>query len=354
MDNEVNAGPTSQTPTRPAALPAPETRDSGGGFRGCVRFVASLLIVILLGVLLGLGVFYGVPYLYQQYVRPIEISIQELQDVQALQEQNNAQIGQRLDGLVERIEALEVQGDTARQSFDEFDARLAALEESQSAALAAQESLIATAAAELSAAQTESQEQIDQLDEQLSDLESQLNANSEAIAALEGDLQALGEQVSAEVAPVQALRLELQLVKAMELLTRGRVFLLNNNLGLAEAEIVAARDMLLDLDGRLPDAQTTILTDVIARLEDALENMPDRPVLAAENLELAWQLLRDDWPGVPALLENVEGEASQTGQSEALEGTETPESAGTPAPEETEDATETPEATPTPTPTPGG
>jgi hypothetical protein len=85
----------------------------------------------------------------------------------------------------------------------------------------------------------------------------------------------------------------------MELLTRSRLSLVENNAGEAEQDVRAARQLLAGLGGEVPEYQVEALSSIIARLDQALIDLPARPVLAADNLEIAWQLLRSGLPGEP-------------------------------------------------------
>jgi hypothetical protein len=125
------------------------------------------------------------------------------------------------------------------------------------------------------------------------------------------------------------------LIKAMEMLTRSRVYLVQSNLGLAKDEILAARELLAEMS--VPEYQQTALAAIIDQLDLAAQNLPDFPILASENLEVAWQLLRSGLP--------TESEASAALES-PLEATAPAE----PATEATPTPTVSPEATSTPKP----
>jgi hypothetical protein len=138
--------------------------------------------------------------------------------------------------------------------------------------------------------------------------------------------------------PINALRRELQLVKVMELITRSRVSLDQGNIGLAEADIRMARDLLLPLQYRVFDFQREALLTIISRLDLALANFPADLDLVETDLEVAWDLLV---AGLPV-------EPSEASEGAALEGELTPPPAegqtGTSAPDELSEAT--PTATP--------
>ena len=66
------------------------------------------------------------------------------------------------------------------------------------------------------------------------------------------------------------------------------------NLGLAEDDIRTAHQLITNLD--VEDHQLEAKSAVIIHLELALDNLPGSPILTAENLELAWQLLKNGLP----------------------------------------------------------
>ena len=103
-----------------APSPAPSFGQRLGGFlvrllRAFVRLVAVLAVVALLGYV----VFYLLPMLYQQYVQPYQTRIQDLEYTATQQTQTNQQLTRELKELQQRIEALELRGDTFEQVLDE-------------------------------------------------------------------------------------------------------------------------------------------------------------------------------------------------------------------------------------------
>jgi chromosome segregation ATPase len=249
-----------------------------------IRFVVRLLLVLLLAVLLGAGVYFGLPALYRRYVQPIETNLARLDDAQARQEQTDQQLRQRLDDLQRRLEALELQNDTQKQSLDEIQTSLSGLEKT---AQSDQEKQILTRLGEVESALQAANANLDQLRNDLAGVNQAQAQNSLLVQDL------------ARKAETGSLETELQLLKAMELLTRSRLSLVENNAGEAEQDVRAARQLLADLGGEVPEYQVEALSSIIARLDQALTDLPARPVLAADNLEIAWQLLRSGLPGEP-------------------------------------------------------
>ena len=138
----------------------------------------------------------------------------------------------------------------------------------------------------------------------------------------------------------------------MQWLIRARLVLVQNNLGLAQVDLLAARRVLVALQVELSTEQAeqaAQIAQVVARLDAALGYLPTAPVAAADELEGAWQLLVADMAPAPA------GIASEDVRPEAtpeVDATAAPEAEATPSatPETGLTATPTSEASPTPTP----
>jgi len=270
-----------------------------------LRALWRLFVIVLFIALIVAGVMYLAPRLYNQYLAPIHNSISDLEYTQSIQEQNSQQLSQELQSLSERISTLEIQGDSLESQFSEFEASTAnelqnfqqsyagALEENQQASQAVLDDV---------------REELDSLKSAVADLEASINEANDKIEALQANYMELDERLNAEDAPVAALRREVQLVNAMEMLTRSRLFIVENNLGLAEDDIQSARDLLAAMG--VPEYQVEALNAIISRLDLALENLPESPVLAAEDLELAWQLLKQGLPNEPSI--TVEASATPT------------------------------------------
>ena len=276
---------------------------SGDQFRsGCssfLRAVLRLLLVVFFGILLGYGLFFGVPKLYQRYILPVQTRIQDLENARLQQDQNTQQLLQQIQELQKRINALEMRSDTDNQAISELNSYLTAIPLTQQAQLDA--SSATQAAAKVTVDEINSA--LETLDNRLARIASALEKTNTEANSLNDQVKSLEGQIQAEDAPVAALRRELQLVKAMELVTRSRLFLVQNNLGTAEQDIIAARDLLAAL--AVPSYQAEALASIIAHLEAASNSLPETPVLASEELEIAWQLLVRGLPGEPPLVSST-------------------------------------------------
>jgi chaperonin cofactor prefoldin len=378
---------------------SPERRTFGKVLGGILRWLLRLLVVLIIGAVLGVGLFFGGIYLYQQYVQPVQVHAIRLDVLEARQEQVAERLTERLDDVQERVRGLEAQQDQDRQALARLEAQIAAavtaqaaqatrldrltaigsdlaalqaalaqVEEAQQAlradAAAVQESREATQAdleatqadlkatqADLEALQQDLQalgEELDATASGLDAIEAEINTVSEAAAEQSEVVTALQQRLSGELSPEALLRAT-QMLEAMDLLTRSRLLLVQNNVGLARTDIAAARERMLELQPTAPTDQQDAIEEIVTRLDAALDALPQSPVAAADALEGAWQLLLAGLPsGAAAGAEAEETVAPAEGTptaeaSPTVEGTPTAEA----TPTETE-ATPTVEATPTP------
>ncbi|MBN1147726.1 MAG: hypothetical protein JXA78_10760 [Anaerolineales bacterium] len=294
----------------------------GAAFKTFLRALVRLLALVIFLLLIGLGVFYLIPIINQRYVKPVLTDIAQLQAAQTEQAQTNEQILARLEDIQQRISALEIRSDSSTQAIDELGASIESIPSTQQAYLASLEST-----------QTATLARLNEINSALDDLDQKVARLSQAMAQANANIGALENQLEADDAPVAVLRRELVIVQAMELLTRSRLFIVENNLGLAEEDILAARNLMADMP--VPDRQLEVRDDIIQRLDLAMENLPSSPVLAAEDLEIAWKLLKIGLPGEPPIPTSIETTPPET----------------TPAPEGEPESTLTPSSTAQQTPT---
>lgn len=215
-----------------------------------------LAVVVVLGVALAAGAFFGVPRAYRGLVEPAQVN-------------------------TTRIDAIEAELDLARGDTrslrDRMGDRLAELE----AALAEQGESVATAQVQLEEALAASLDQ-----------SRAMEALTDQIGTLRGALGDLTDQVDAALGdlgqPEEELRHELLINRVMLHLVRARLGLLENNAGLAADEAARARALLVETD---PEGEIENVQDAIARIDLALEAMQTTPLVAGDDLEIAWKLL---------------------------------------------------------------
>jgi len=299
-----------------------------------------LLIFLIVGAAIGLAIYYGFPYLYRQFILPVQTNTTRLQEVEAQQNANNQAINQRLDQLQARLATMEQQNTQDKETITDLQSRLSSAESSITG-------------------QTATLKRLDQLQTQIDQLNKQLVQN-------QADTAALGKALQANDSPMAGLQWEVITLKGMELLNRSRLYLIENNLGLASADIQAARQILGDPQAPVPPDQKAGLKSLLSRLDLVLSSLPASPVTAADDLEIAWRQMAaglantpdaafssplgiEVTPTVgatPSLQASLSPTPALTGAA-ALTGT--PAATGTPA-QTSRTATPTSAATATPTP----
>ncbi len=188
------------------------------------NFLRALIRLIFVGALIfgvGAALYYGLPYINQTFIAPVE--------------KNTAQINQ----LADEITALQTQ-------ISAGDQRVTALGASIQAQTNALERLTVVQIA----------------------LETKLKENND---------QALLE-----------IKNQVALSRALDMLGRARLYLAQSNFGLAREDVQSARDVLFALANETNDE---VLKQAVARLDLALGNLPQFPVVASGDLEIAWQIL---------------------------------------------------------------
>jgi DNA repair exonuclease SbcCD ATPase subunit len=306
-----------------------------------LRFIVRLLFVLIIGIALGVGIFFGVTTLYRVYIKPAQMNTVRLDTAEIQLEQLDEFVSDRSDDLSARIDTLEMQGDNNKTTFYALESRLAALETAQaeqdevlvqqSDAQAALEDDLLAVQGSYEQLQTELDalgSQVQSLDTELSGIEDELQTLDENLQTLSGEIERI-ESLAALVEVNEqrqiAVENEFQLLRTMAMLTRSRMHLANGNTTLASADILVARELLVSLQAELPDFQAQTLQETIDQLDAALSFLPRSPLQASDRLEGAWDLLLN---GLPS-------------EATATEGTPTPES----------EQGSAGEATPTPTPT---
>jgi hypothetical protein len=242
-DESMAVVPVKEPEPEPVFAPPPVQAGPGLGERLRVffNFLARLLLILIILGLFGVGVYLSLPLLYQKYVLPVRENTSQLQQLSDQQFQSE----QAVADLQTRLSALEAEQARQSESFTELDKRLGKVE------------------TEI-AARTESLEALEQM---------------------QATLQSQSEATSAD------LRQQINLLKGMELLSRARLFMYQSNFGLARQDVQSARDLLVTIQPDAPDSFADDLSAVILRLDLVLSNLPDFPVAASDDLDIAWQIL---------------------------------------------------------------
>ena len=228
-----------------------------------LRFLLRLFVVVIIGVALGIGAYYGLPALYRDFIEPIQSNsdrIAALEEsvarVQVDFREKNAMIVSDLAG---------VEGELAQQREDLSE-------------LTVGEEGLVSRVTDIEQAMEENE----LLSNRIEDLE-------ESQRALVVRFDALEESIGDREIPYERLATQLQLLRVMELVTRARLWMMQGNLGEASEDITFAKDVLeaLEIDGG--DEETLIL--IVDRLDQVLLEISLNPIIAADDLEIVWQYL---------------------------------------------------------------
>ncbi len=214
------------------------------------RFVLAVLRLILIVILIGgcgALIYYGAPFVYENFIRPVEQNTSQINELALQQGQLEFQI-MALQTQLATLEAGQTSQSNSQAESASAIQTLAAVQATHSGQIAALENADA------------------QRNDTLTDLTYQTN-----------------------------------LLQAMELLSRARLFLYQSNYGLARMDVQAARDILAQLQTTAPASKQTDLSEALFRLDLALKNLPDFPVAASDDLDIAWQILLEGYPVAPTV-----------------------------------------------------
>jgi uncharacterized protein HemX len=238
-----------------------DRKERGLGSR-LLGFFMRLFFVILVGAAIGVGAYYGIPALYKDFIQPIQTNTQrvaalernlasvqvDFREKQAALSGNISNVEGEVSSQREDIAALNAQGDGWETRLDELQTEL---------------------------------DGIQSLPVRIQDLEDSLDALSQRLDKLE-------MAIEAEDSPIDQIQEQVQLLRIMELVTRARMWIIQDNPGKAREDLTIAKEALESLDAALDDGS---LTPIVERLDQILFEIPLSPVIAADDLEIVWQLL---------------------------------------------------------------
>jgi uncharacterized coiled-coil protein SlyX len=233
-----------------------------GFFRGLVR----LILVLLVGLFLGAVLYYlGSVYIYWQAVQPVQSSTSKLTVLETSIAAGQKASEDRLSQFNQRLTELEKQQTLDSEVLAELQSAMNALND-------------------VVDGHTATLERLDELADGMDKLADQTEKNQEGLAGLQ-------QTLISEDTPLANLGRELQILKAMELISRSRLYLIQNNPGLARQDVEAARQILSDIAENAPQEQSQMVSLWLQRLDLALGNLDGAAVIAANDLEIAWSML---------------------------------------------------------------
>jgi DNA repair exonuclease SbcCD ATPase subunit len=274
---------------------APQESPSAGerfwhGLGTLFKFILRLAFVVVLAVLLGsavyFGVTYGLPALQRQYIQPVQDNSLRLDSLESQYERDIQQINSRLDALTDRLETLETQSDDTKQDFADLQAQLDSMADTQETQAAVLEDIFP-----LQSEISENRDAIDELQSELSALQTESETLSDTVSEHDQDLQELNEENADQVAQLAELQRDFQLLWTLDLITRSRLDIAQDNFGLARSAAQAARDRLAALEEDTQFEGSEVIPQIMAYLDTAVENLTDNPQAAEEALLNAWRAI---------------------------------------------------------------
>lgn len=278
-----------------------------------VIFFIRLIFAFVVGVAIGVGIYFGIRLLYDEYQSLTQDYDARITTLETNQSQSSQLVTDRMSGLQTRLENLEIQGDTHKNTIAELENRLDSHDEFrsyQATVVAGQQETIQNIQETILAMQTE----INIVQTDLAALQNSLSSFQEDIIALETNTKTLADTVeenqSASQVAIEAmnemtldtearmttLEHKMAFLVVMELLTRARLNLVQGNYTLAQSDFEAARALLVVLQEELLPLQSAYVGGIITAIDDLLTYLPSAPVTAADKLESVWQMLATGLP----------------------------------------------------------
>ena len=233
--------------------------------RAFVIFLRTLLALAIIAGLIA-AISYGAPYLYNKFILPVENNTSRLSEVENKQTADLNLLAEQINDLKTRLSDLEIRQTENSQALAEVQGQVDALEMAVDT-------------------HTETLKQLETIQSNLDNLTDVTDEYDELLVGKNSALEELNRQVT--------------LSRAIEMLSRARLYLSQSNFGLAKQDVQFAHDMLVTLQSDISDEKSVSLQAVITRLELALENLPAFPVVAVDDIDIAWQLLVNGLPNLP-------------------------------------------------------
>jgi chromosome segregation ATPase len=272
------------------------------------RIVRTIFIIIIVVALIAAAVYFVAPFVYQEYVEPVQEHSFRLDMLAEQVQQIDQRHSERMDSLADRLQELELQNDSDKSSLASLQESLKQVDTSQSSQAESIEALLP-----LQTAVAEIETQLANLQSDLKEFQSVQATVEDEINNLQGNLEVLGEGQEGTAASLEAQQerlesltaqasqvlQELQLLKIMELITRARYNLVEGNLSLSRTDIQLASEIAASLQPEALPHQVEVIAEILNRLDTSLTNLAGSPLSTADQLEAAWQLLVQGLPGEP-------------------------------------------------------
>jgi predicted nucleic acid-binding Zn-ribbon protein len=229
---------------------------------GVLRFLVRFIFVLIVGALIGAGLYFGLPWAYRSLVQPVQRNSARVAALEQRVAQEQTRLQDENLALQERIASLE--------------AKMPALEEES---------------AVLSQGLEEAETQIDQLEQSLTQVEADLEAQRATAEAarsrLEGTVTDLDEQTAQVAQQTEALEGRLALLQTAQDLLKVRLLLLEENARDARDTLTLATVHLEQAMALMP-GQAEKLLELQGRMTELDGLIEERSFRAGPELESLW------------------------------------------------------------------
>lgn len=262
-----------------------------------LRVFLRLLLVLIFGVLIGAGLYFGVPWVYRSVISPVQENRARIVALEQSLENERTRLQDEAAALRERATELEMAVTDLRdttglqaQRLDDLDTRATELQAqlgSVAERMDDQEAAVASLEDELNEEITSLETE---LGEELTTLEEDLGAE------LETEVESALDEVDKRYAEIQVqantLEGRLALIQAAQDLLKVRLLLLEENPRTARETVTLAIDHLTRARALIP-ALTPTLTDLEDRLESLDELIAQDSFRVGPELEALWAEVMD-------------------------------------------------------------
>ena len=283
-----------------------EQRDSSGSsfaraVRGFFRFLVRLIFVLVVGALIGLGLFYGVPWAYRRFMWPVQENSARIAILEDQVAKNSESIFDNHRALQERIVAVEIEitelrERVAAQSEDQealqeerqqLAERITALEDELQAQEQAQQQAVEQVRSDFAATASDLEEEIAGVQERLEEAQRELE---QRVETSEEDLNDLEGQLDEAAARLSLLQTAQDLLKVRLLLVEENPGAARDTLDLAVVHLSQASQLIPSQAEALDDLRERMLTvdDLIA--DGSFRARPSLEALWADVMELVTPL----------------------------------------------------------------
>ena len=166
-----------QPPTTKQAASLPEPTPTSF-LRRLARVLGRLLLVVLTGIGLGLGAYYGLPALYTGFIQPVQINTRQIGEIESALEAQRQSDQARLEAIETRLTGLETELAAEREALGALQADLDSIL-----------TLLGSDRGDL--------QRVRDLETQLAALQSSLESTEARLTAVEGSLAQSSEPVDA-------------------------------------------------------------------------------------------------------------------------------------------------------------